>query len=517
MRCAWIVMLAWAGLWAFGGPGADAEEPGERPALAQHRLSQEDIAAGRASLMEIRRFGLMTFSTPFNRLDGYGRGPRNRPTLQGNGTFLRVDGLDAQMCLECHSVVRGASVPPGLGVGGVGGSNSNAIILPTSIDAGDANGDGVADFDGRFANPPFIFGSGAVELLALEMTADLQALKGQALAQPGTTVELLTKGVWFGQIVADAAGVIDTSNVMGVARDLVVRPFGRKGEFSTVRAFDLEATQFHFGMEPTEVVGEGVDRDGDGVVNELLPGDLSALHVFATTMDRPYMEPLRGAARRGYERFQELGCVGCHMPSLETARRHLPLRLPEVETRPFDNEYFSIDLSLQPMGFERTRAGGLVVPLFSDLKRHDMGEGLKESFRLADDETNRTFVTARLWGVADTGPWLHDGRATTLSDAILAHGGEAQPVRDRFAGLSAGGREDVLAFLRSLRTPKDPARDVRDYLEKVGADAPPRLDPRPDAPPGKSDKANGGKSSRRHAAQQGRWWADLLERCVAGR
>ena len=54
-----------------------------------------------------------------------------------------------------------------------------------------------------------------------------------------------------------------------------------------------------------------------------------------------------------------------------------------------------------------------------------MGDGLKEDFESAEI-SNREFITARLWGVADTAPYLHDGRATTLFQAINAHGGEAQ-------------------------------------------------------------------------------------------
>ena len=81
-------------------------------------------------------------------------------------------------------------------------------------------------------------------------------------------------------------------------------------------------------------------------------------------------------------------------------------------------------------------AGGYPVWLFSDLKRHDMGDGLAETFALATEQRNREFTTARLWGIADTGPYLHDGRATTLSEAILLHGGEAEPVRNEFAALA---------------------------------------------------------------------------------
>ena len=75
-------------------------------------------------------------------------------------------------------------------------------------------------------------------------------------------------------------------------------------------------------------------------------------------------------------------------------------------------------------------------------------------------QVNREFTTARLWGVADTAPYLHDGRATTLTDAILLHGGEAQTARDVFDALPDASREDVLAYLRSLRTPVNPAADL---------------------------------------------------------
>ncbi|MFN2256081.1 MAG: di-heme oxidoredictase family protein, partial [Candidatus Promineifilaceae bacterium] len=104
--------------------------------------------------------------------------------------------------------------------------------------------------------------------------------------------------------------------------------------------------------------------------------------------------------------------------------------------------------------------GGISVPLFADLKRHDMGPDLSESFAQVDEQRNREFTTARLWGVADTAPYLHDGRATTLTEAILLHGGEALPARNAFAALSGQNQAEVIAFLRSLRTPTKPAEDL---------------------------------------------------------
>ena len=106
----------------------------------------------------------------------------------------------------------------------------------------------------------------------------------------------------------------------------------------------------------------------------------------------------------------------------------------------------------------------ITVPLFSDLRTHNMG------IALADVDLNGTalaqgadvaglciqsamFVTRPLWGVGDTGPWLHDGRALTLMDAITFHAGEATPVINAFSALSPSDQQAVVTFLLSLQLP----------------------------------------------------------------
>lgn len=446
-------------------PYAGAQDDG--PALGTQRMTHAEIVSGLHPLQDIRAHGLKIFSTPFNRLDGYGDGPMNpldttspggRPTLQNNGTFLRVNGLDAQTCMECHSVRSFATVPFSFGVGGVGGSNNNAIFQPKHIDVDDEGQSGFASFDGRYINPPFLFGSGGVELLAQEMTHDLQRIKALAPFSPDTDFALFTHGVSYGSLRWDSTTQdFDLSQVEGIEHDLVVRPFGRKGEFATVRAFDVDAVSFHFGMQAVEQVGAGVDADGDGVVNEILVGEISALHIFNTNLERPEIRDWNLVARMGSHVFESVGCADCHIPQLTTRSRELVYRFPEVETAPYENEFLRVDLTTTPAGFEALPQGGLVVPLFSDLKRHDMGPGLAESFGSPLDSQ---FITARLWGIADTAPYLHDGRATTLTDAILMHGGEAQAARDAFAALPSGDRVALLTFLKRLRTPETPADDL---------------------------------------------------------
>ena len=78
-----------------------------------------------------------------------------------------------------------------------------------------------------------------------------------------------------------------------------------------------------------------------------------------------------------------------------------------------------------------------------------MGRGLAEPV----DEVGTgasVFLTENLWGVGSTAPYLHDGRATTLTEAILEHGGEAFDSKTAFTRLSSQSQADVIAYLENL-------------------------------------------------------------------
>lgn len=144
---------------------------------------------------------------------------------------------------------------------------------------------------------------------------------------------------------------------------------------------------------------------------ELSPDDLFDLVSFAMLLAAPPVEPLTPQTRRGLVHFDDAGCTSCHTPRLEGPRGPLPV--------------------------------------YSDLLLHDMGAELADGFEMGE-ASGSEFRTQPLWGLAATGPYLHDGRASTIEEAILAHGGEAARARDRFAALNADQREDLLEFLRSL-------------------------------------------------------------------
>ena len=137
-----------------------------------------------------------------------------------------------------------------------------------------------------------------------------------------------------------------------------------------------------------------------------------------------------------------------------TNSKHLTLSLPEVMDDPSANVYFSINLTRLAPGFRRF-GSGVVVPLFADLKLHDMGPDLTE------ETGNSLFQTARLWGIADTAPYLHDGRAATLAQAIALHGGEAQTSTQKFFALSDAERFQVISFMKSLVAPTQGAEKTQ--------------------------------------------------------
>jgi len=119
----------------------------------------------------------------------------------------------------------------------------------------------------------------------------------------------------------------------------------------------------------------------------------------------------------GEKVFQALGCSTCHVPTLLTGASANPL-------------------------FNRKP-----VELFSDLLLHDVGTG--DGIKQAAAETNE-IRTPALWGLRFRRPLLHDGSASTIDQAVLRHGQEAELSRRGFEALSDVDRAALLAFLKSL-------------------------------------------------------------------
>jgi CxxC motif-containing protein (DUF1111 family) len=102
-----------------------------------------------------------------------------------------------------------------------------------------------------------------------------------------------------------------------------------------------------------------------------------------------------------------------------------------------------------------------MVPVFSDFRRHEMGS-LLEARHVERGVPRGQYLTRRLWGLANTRPYMHDGSATRFDEAIALHGGEgseAQGAATAFADLTEDGKASLRVFLLSLR--RAPAIRIR--------------------------------------------------------
>jgi hypothetical protein len=464
-----------------------AAEPGEpaiigdEPTIKKH-ISQSAIDAGQVTLEELVEQGLLLFTAQFNTLDGAGRPEttgvgdspfRERREFPDN--FNRISGPDAGSCVACHSQPR---------TGGAGDNVTNifvdAEIYPfANFDGGEGDAfktDLTLQTVGPERNSVSLFGSGIIEMLAREMTFDMQGVRDSALRdarETGAEITrtLVTKGVDFGSITVRPDGTIDTSGVEGVDSDLIIKPFHQKGAVVSLREFAVKGMNNHHGMQAAERFRDGIDADGDGVVNELTRGDLTAIVAFMVSLPVPGRvmptDPAAlAAAERGEELFGAIDCVTCHRTTL---RLDSPIF---TEPNPFNppgklklsdvSQPLSIDLTADGTGpfLALEDDGTLLVPAFTDLKRHDMGPALDTDSVRQNGIPTEMWLTRKLWGVASEAPFLHHGRATLLSEAILLHGGEAETQREAYEALSPDDQAAIVEFLKTLQILSEDAEHV---------------------------------------------------------
>ena len=215
--------------------------------------------------------------------------------------------------------------------------------------------------------------------------------------------------------------------------------FGTKAQSNNIELFTRAPMFNHMGITSNPVQGaagtvslgaaalmqgsatpNAPTADSDGVPDpEISTTDLADLISFSRFLAPPQKKPFNDAAIRGESMFEQVGCTSCHIPSLASSKGP--------------------------------------VEAFTDLLIHDMGPDLagQVSFGTpqaasSGDSTASEWRTAPLWGISHVGPYLHDGRAPTLNEAILMHGGEGQASRDAYSALSELQRQDIIEFLRHL-------------------------------------------------------------------
>lgn len=203
--------------------------------------------------------------------------------------------------------------------------------------------------------------------------------------------------------------------------DVVIGRFGQKAKIATLDEFTADALQTDMGitspLRPVEVPSP------DGLSDDRKPGiDVTAESVNQRAM---YMRltaiPRRdGLGAEGRALFEEVGCGACHQPSMRTRADYPILQLADID-----------------------------APIYSDMLLHDMGDALADG--IVDGEAGpRDWRTAPLIGLRFYRTFLHDGRAKSVEEAIVLHGGEAAGSVARLQGLSPDDRAALLGFVNAL-------------------------------------------------------------------
>lgn len=203
--------------------------------------------------------------------------------------------------------------------------------------------------------------------------------------------------------------------------------FGWKAQFATVDEFVATACAVEVGLSNSyrqqDLPGEfKSDEDAE---YDMTSHQLDSLTTFCLTLDRPKLIPPTDSAGikavfRGKQVFSEIGCAECHTPDL-----------------------------------------GGVKGLYSDLCLHSLADPDHNGY-VREPEVPlppnvpalHEWKTPPLWGVADSAPYMHDGSAQTLHEAIEDHGGDAGHIRQRYReGINDRDRNALIAFLQALRVP----------------------------------------------------------------
>jgi CxxC motif-containing protein (DUF1111 family) len=344
----------------------------------------------------------------------------------GRADFLNAEtpesGLgpifNGRSCVECHNVPGpGGSSPTnvvrfGRVTGGIfdpleslGGSLLQRFALdPSARERVPPEANVVAE---RQSTP--LFGLGLIEAIPdAAITANANRAKPDGIAGRAAMIVDVATGErrvgrfgWKAQQATLLAFAGDAyRNELGITNRFFPTENAPNGNQALLAAFDTAA-------DPEDDVDPATGR-----------GDVDALEDFMRLLAPPPRAQATASSRAGEGLFQAINCTGCHTPTLVTG----PNRIAALDRK--------------------------AVALYSDLLLHDMGalgDGIAQA-----DAGMREMKTPPLWGLRASAPYLHDGRAVTIEQAVRQHDGEARRVRERFEALNPAQRRQLLDFLGTL-------------------------------------------------------------------
>jgi len=209
--------------------------------------------------------------------------------------------------------------------------------------------------------------------------------------------------------------------------------FGWKGQVASLSDFVEAACANELGLEnpgsaqPTSLADSSYQTPGLDLTQE----QCDQITQYCASLPRPQQvvpesEIEKNEQKLGREVFTNIGCANCHTPNIGNVKG------------------LYSDLLLHRMGQKLIGGGSYGEPILKIANLED-NDGVKS------DE----WKTPPLWGVADSAPYLHDGRASSLHQAILLHGGQAEDASKKFNQLKPETRKALISFLSSLKAPPE--------------------------------------------------------------
>lgn len=357
------------------------------------------------------------------------------------------DGLgpmyNATSCAACHN--QGA-------LGGAGGRERNVrLVRPSGLEAflvdhrmSTLSQRPLSATSGTRVerNTPALFGAGLVDSVpdsALEALAASQT--GQITGRVAKTADGRVGRFGWKAHTASLADFVRTAcaNELGLAVDGV-----RQGQPISVDLMDRLVLM----QSAVRQQGKKVDLVG-GPKRDLSERDVTALTAFVGALPAPKELTSQPGRHTGRELFGKAGCDGCHVQKvaavdgiyadllLHDMGRSLSDAGSTYQTKGNDRIVASVD------------ADGLTTRTLSDGSRVKVPADVE----LPQPPSDVEWRTPPLWGVRDSAPYLHDGRAATLDEAIRAHAGESLVSAGAYTAMTLEEQQQVVGFLESLVAP----------------------------------------------------------------
>jgi CxxC motif-containing protein (DUF1111 family) len=270
-------------------------------------------------------------------------------------------------------------------------------------------------------NTPPLFGAGLIDAIPDKVLDDVAAEQVKASGhapQPSNSRQ-------FGE-------PLPVKGRVARLKDGRIGRFGWKASVANLREFTLQACSSELGLEvpgfaraappwKSDYKAPGIDLTGE---------QCDTLTRFVASLPKPGVRKAdspehASAIERGRELFASVGCAVCHRPKLG------------------DVDGIYSDLLLHDMGHELSDSGSYTVLEIASKDKSKQPRAANE----------REWRTPPLWGLHDSAPYLHDGRAKTVANAVALHGGEGLTAAQAYQRLSAKEREQVELFLQTLVAP----------------------------------------------------------------